>query len=154
MNKRKRTEEILEAFTRVPSDRLCLILIGSLDEDVRANVETLVACDDRIGLLSWRSGDDLLDYLCASDLYMQPRSQSATMQNAICCGNAVAVYPYTSHKVILEDRAFYVESREDIEHLLIHLECNPDALKEKHEALHKLALEALDYRVLAARLYR
>lgn len=153
MGKGKRTEELLEAFTRVLSNRLRLILIGSLDEDIQADVERLVASDDRIRFLGWKNGADLLDCLCASDLYMQPGTQSATMQNAICCGNAVAVYPYPSHKALLEDRAFYVESREDIERLLRHVVCNSDLLEKKREELTALALEVLDYRVLAARLY-
>lgn len=154
MNRRKRTDEVLEAFTRVPSNRLRLILIGSLDEDIKANVERLVASDNRVRFLGWKSGDELLDYLCASDLYMQPGTQSATMQNAVCCGNAVAVYPYPSHKALLEDRAFYVESREDIERLLRYVAYNADALKEKREELNRVALEVLDYRILAAKLYR
>lgn len=154
MSREKRTEGVLEAFTRVPSDRLRLILIGSLGEDIRMRVERLVASDDRIRFLGWKTGDELLDYLCASDLYLQPGTQSATMQNAVCCRNAVAVYPYPSHKALLEDRAFYIESTQDIERLLRDVVRDTDALESKRRELYRMALEVLDYRVLAARLYR
>lgn len=154
MDRSKRTEEVLEAFTRVRSSKLHLVLIGSLSQDIRAAVGRLVASDNRIRFLGWKSGDDLLDYLCASDLYLQPGTQSATMQTAVCCGNAVAVYPYPSHRALLGERAFYVESRQDIETLLAHVTSATDVLKQKREELNRLALEVLDYRVLAARLYR
>lgn len=154
MNKDKRTEEVLEAFTGVLSDRLRLILIGSLHEDIRAKVERLVASDNRIRFLGWKSSDELFNYLCASDLYMQPGSQSATMQNAVCCRSAVALYPYSSHKALLGDSAFYIESRQDIEALLRYVVRNPDTLEKKRRELYKIASDVLDYRVLAARLYR
>ncbi len=154
MNRKKRTEDVLEAFTKVPSDRLRLILIGSLSEDIRTKAERLVASDDRIRFLGWKSGDELLDHLCASDLYLQPGTQSATMQNAVCCRNAVAVCPYPSHKALLEDKAFYVESRQDIERLLRDVVRDADALENKRRELYRIASDVLDYRVLAARLYR
>lgn len=153
MNKSKRTEEIIEAFSRVSSDRLHLILIGSLNRDIEVNAKQLIASDKRITFIGWKSGNELLDYLCACDLYIQPGTQSATMQNAVCCGNAVALYPHPSHKALLEDRAFYVESRQDIESLLRYIVRNADALDRKRRELREIALDVLDYRVLATRLY-
>lgn len=153
MNESKRTVEILEAFNNVSSDRLHLLLIGALDEEIKINAEQLIASDKRIKFVGWKSGDELFEYLCASDLYLQPGTQSATMQNAICCGSTVALYPYPSHKALLGDKAFYVESRKDIECLLKTLALDKDILQEKRSGLRDIALEKLDYKVLAARLY-
>lgn len=127
---------------------------GSLGEGISTKVERLVASDDRRRSLGSKSGDEPLDYLCACNLYVQSDTQSANMQNAVRCRNAVALYPYLSCKALLEDRAFYVESRQDIEILLRYVVSNTDALERKRRELYRMVLKALDYRVLTARLYR
>lgn len=152
MNKDKRTEEILEAFKNTCSPQLHLILIGSLSEEIKTNVEQLIASDRRIRFIGWKSGNELMNYLCASDLYLQLGTQSATMQNAVCCGNAVALYPYLSHTFLLEDKAFYVHSKDDVECLLRRLTLDRSILQEKRKQLYELALRRLDYKVLAARI--
>lgn len=153
MDALKRTEELLKAFLHVPNDNLRLVLIGYLDEEVKEQVEPIILADDRISFLGWKTGAELLDYLCACDLYMQPGSQSATMQNALCCGSAVALFPHRSYKYLLNDSAFWVETVDDMTQLLQNISDNPESLRKKQEAGQKVAKEQLDYRVLANRLY-
>lgn len=154
MDALKRTEELLKAFLHVPNDNLRLILIGYLDEKIKEQVEPIILADDRISFLGWKTGVELLDYLCACDLYMQPGSQSATMQNALCCGSAVALFPHHSYKRLLNDSAFWVETVDDMKRLLQNISDNPESLREKQEAGQKVAKGQLDYRVLANRLYQ
>ena len=153
MNKHKRTEEILEAFTQVNNERLQLLLIGSINEEIKENVEKLIASDKRIKFLGWKSGEELLNYICACDLYLQLGSQSATMQNAVCCGCALALYPYSSHKYLLEDAVFYIESADDIVNLLTKIISDRSILNIKSEKSREIARDVLDYRILASRLY-
>jgi glycosyltransferase involved in cell wall biosynthesis len=150
----KRTEEVLEAFLQVPDEKLKLILIGSINDDIKTKIEHLILSDKRISFLGWKNSNELMEYLCAGDLYLQPGSQSATMQNALCCGSAVAVYPYESHKYLLNDSAFYVESKDDIVKFLKEISNSSDILEEKRLKAKKIVYEVLDYRVLASRLYK
>lgn len=154
MDKLKRTEDILCAFHNVADINLHLILIGSFEEELKPRLEQLIQQDNRIRFLGWKNSIELLEYLSACDLYVQPGSQSATMQNALCCGSAVAVYPHESHKWLLHDNAFYIMTVEDMEKLFNDIVTNRDILNEMKRKSFSLAKEVLDYKILAQRLYR
>lgn len=154
MDKLKRTEELLKAFNMVTNERIKLILIGSMCDETRETLESMILSDQRIKFIGWKSVNELMEYLCACDLYVQPGSQSATMQNALCCGSAVAVFPNLSYKFLLKEGAFYIESSQDIERILQDILRNRDILTEKRNQGFKIAQEVLDYKVLAKRLYR
>lgn len=154
MDKLKRTEEILKAFLEVPGDRLRLALIGSMKDDVRENIEPLISSDKRISFQGWKNGNELMEYLCACDLYVQPGSQSATMQNALCCGSAAALYPHKSHKLLLGDSVFYIETISDMKNLFEEILKNPEILESKRAKSNEIARRMLDYKVLASRLYK
>ncbi|MCI3922714.1 glycosyltransferase family 4 protein [Paenibacillus sp. TRM 82003] len=154
MDKLKRTEELLEAFLKVKHDHLRLILIGSLPEGVKENVTRMIESDFRASYHGWKSGEELIDYLCASDLYLQPGTQSATMQNALCSGSSAAVFPYPSHKYLLNDTVFYIETVQDMIQVLESIANNPQILESKRAQTKEIACKVLDYKVLAARLYR
>ncbi|WP_088052517.1 glycosyltransferase [Virgibacillus dakarensis] len=155
MDKLKRTVEILETFIQVPSERLRLVLIGSLSDDIKETVENLVLSDKRISFLGWKNANQLFKYLCASDLYLQPGSKSATMQNALCCGSAVAIYPYQSYEYYLnKETVFYIRTTNDMKDVFESISIDPRQLDGKRKASGKIVRETLDYKVLASRLYR
>lgn len=153
MQKEKRTEELLQAFTQVKNKKFKLFLIGVFSDDVKLAVEPIIAADSRIKYIGWKDSEEVFDYLCAADMYLQPGSQSATMQNAICCGCPVMLYPYKSHKPYLKGNGFYVETVEDMLNAFQDIDKNPEKLKKMSGASYKIAYELLDYRKLAARLY-
>lgn len=153
MDKLKRTEEILQAFKQVKSDNIKLAIIGTFSDDVKELVFPLIESDNRINYLGWKSSDELMEYLCASDLYVQPGGQSATMQNAICCGSPVALYPHKSHKAFIKGNGYYVESIEDMIDVFNDVINNPYKIEKMRNNSLKIAYELLDYNKLAARLY-
>lgn len=154
MDKLKRTQELLEAFIKVNKKNLKLVIIGSISEDQNGAIEKLIQKDSRILYLGWKNSTELLEYLSAGDLYVQPGSQSATMQNALCCGSAVAVYPHKSHTFLLNNTVFYIESVTDMVNLFNEVADNTKVLENMRKLSLKLACEKLDYRELAKRLYK
>lgn len=154
MSRKKRTPELLRAFKAVSSNRLKLILLGNIPEEMKEEISPLVEDDSRVEFLGWKSSEELQKYLCAADLYLQPGSQSATMQNAICCGCPVMLYPHESHKLYLKGNGFYVETIEDMIEIFKTVDRNPDLLKKMSKASYDVAYDLLDYKKLAARLYR
>ena len=154
MGKAKKTYELVQALHVTQADNIKLLIIGSMTDDVASNVMPIVDADPRIEYLGWKSGAELTDYLCAADLYVQPGTQSATMQNALCCGSAAALYPYESHKYLLGDSVFYIETIEDMKKLFAAISTTPDIVEAKRAMSNKVARECLDYKVLAARLYQ
>lgn len=87
----------LRTFADLPGENLRFWITGLLAESVREEVEALIAADSRVSFLGWQSPEDLNRILCAVDAYVQPGTQSATMQNALCCGCPVILNQYRGH---------------------------------------------------------
>ena len=151
----KRTEELLRAFAAVPELKAKLAIIGSIPEETEQTLSPLMEADSRVTYLGWRSAPELMEYLCAGDVYCQPGSQSATMQNAVCCGCAVMLYPHPSHTKHYDwDNVFWVRTQADMEDVFRRLAGGVVPLDRMKEGSMRCARELLDYRKLAARLYQ
>ncbi len=151
----KRTKELLEAFSAVPELKGKLAVIGSIPENEEKNLLELMEADQRVVYLGWKKAQELLEYLCACDLYCQPGSVSATLQNAVCCGSPVMSYPHLIYTEGLDyGNILWAESRADMEEIFRNLAAKSVDLEALREGSRRCARELLDYRVLAERLYR
>lgn len=153
MDKYKRTEDIVNAFCNINNNNLKLAIIGSFTEDVRKVIDPLISKNKRIFYLGWKDSSELSKYLCASDLYVQPGGQSATMQNAICCGSPIAVYPHKSYKFFLNENGYYIENVEDMKKVFNDIVLHPEKIKIMSDNSLKFAHDVLDYEKIASRLY-
>jgi glycosyltransferase involved in cell wall biosynthesis len=153
LDRAKRTLDILKAFAATPGPALRLLVVGALAEDIKDAASKLIQADARICFLGWKSGAELVDLLCASDCYLQPGTQSATLQVAICCGLPVMIHPYPSHVPYLEGNGFFVQSLEDIAANLPKFG-DAEARRRMSEASFEIGRRLLDYRALARRLYQ
>lgn len=151
----KRTKELLQAFADIPELNAKLIIIGSIPEETKSDILPLVNLDSRVEYLGWKSAADLMEYLCAADLYCQPGSGSATLQNAICCGCPVVAFPIDSYVELLDrGQFFWVQTQNDMEDVFRNIAKDSDLLSSKTKGAWSCAREILDYRKLAARLYQ
>lgn len=150
----KKTKELINAFKVTDSKKLKLIIIGSIPEQESNILEPLIASDDRIFFLGWKSSEELVEYLCAADMYFQPGTQSATMQNAICCGTPVALYPYKSHEPYLHGNGFFVTDVQSCINVFNKVLNDDGILMEMSEASYIIAEKLLDYKMIASRLYK
>lgn len=154
MDALKRTEEIVRAFSSVNNERMRLVLVGSMTPDVNMKLAPLIKNDPRVSAIGWKQSGELLNYLCACDMYLQPGSQSATLQNALCACAPVMIYPLKSHIPYLKDNGYFVETLEDMKACFKDISACPAKLKMMSKNSEKIARELLDYRKLAARLYQ
>ena len=153
MSKQKRTADILDALSRIESTKLRLVILGSFPDDVRSIAEKMIKADHRVRYEGWKNPDEIIEYLCAADMYVQPGGQSATMQNAICCRCAVMLYPHRSHQAYLMDNGYFVRTTEDMVDCFKSIVDHPHQLLQMSDNSHKIACDLLDYKKLAARLY-
>lgn len=146
----KRTRELIEAFREVSGKDLRLVIIGKLMDDtgeIIKKASDTVKGDNRIAYLGWKSGMELIQYLCAADIYAQPGTQSATLQNAACCGCAVIAYPYDCYvNGIFGENARYVTDEKELEHVLWQLVNDRDYLNQMKQKAYGTALKLLDYK--------
>lgn len=152
MDKLKKTGELIKAFRECRELNARLVIIGAISIDIRDEIMELIKSDERIIFLGWKKADELLEYLCACDLYCQPGSPSATMQNAICCKNVVLTFPQLDYiKNIKYNCFFWCKNIRDITDVFQLLNKDISALEDmKNEAI-KCATELLDYNMLLAR---
>lgn len=149
----KKTETLLHAFREVESLNARLVIIGTLSDECKEEIERLVKSDARVEFLGWKSGDELREYLCAADLYCQPGSFSATLQNAITCRCPLLSYPHDGYRAFDFGNFFWASDRGEIADCLRLLQHDPSVLVKMSQASIKCSETYLDYRKLAARLY-
>ena len=102
--------------------------------------------------LGWKNSEELIKYIAASDLYLQPGSQSATMQNALCAGTPVLIENVKSHEAYMSGNAFIINNYEDMEIVFAKICEDPSVLKKMSERVYDLAVNNLDYKKLAERI--
>lgn len=149
LNNLKRSIETIEGFSNNKNANCKLVIIGSLENEIEEEFYKLIAKDDRINFIGWKTSKELQEYLMAGDLYLQLGTQSVTMQQALCNGCPVAVYPYESHTFLLKENAFYIESSKDITNLLMDIHKNPAILNTKKNHSFIFAKNSLDYNKLS-----
>lgn len=154
LDAKKRTVEILSAFRSVRSENARLLIVGNADEETRDEIDQAIAADDRVMNLGWMNRDGLNAIMCTADVYVQPGSQSASLQHAICCGLPVLAYPHTSHGPFLQGNGYFVETEADMAGRIAEIALNPGLLPTMRKASYEVAYDLLDYRKLAARIYR
>ena len=151
----KETAKLLDAFYSVPELNARLIIIGSVPEDMKEKLLPRFERDKRVEYLGWKKADELTEYLCAGDMYLQPGTISATMENAMCCRCAQMLKPVRSYtEAYPKDMAVWVENEEDMENAFRALARGEIPIDEMRKSAYNYAYEILDYRKLAARLYR
>lgn len=149
----KKTLDVMSAFTANKEKNYKLVIVGSFSDDIINEAHQYINKDNRILFVGWKSGSELITYLCGADLYIQPGGQSATMQNALCSRCAVALYPHLSHKALLGDAAFYIESVDDIAMLLDEVAITPALLEQRKNQCFEIAKNKLDYKSLTRIIY-
>lgn len=151
----KKTDSLLHAFAAVPELKARLAVIGSIPEEHKAELLAQMDADPRVTYLGWKSGADLQEYLCAADLYCQPGKVSAIMQNAVCCRCPVMLYPHPDYTEGYDyGNILWEKDEADMSRVFRQLAAGEIDLAALSRGSVRCAEELLDYRTLAARLYR
>lgn len=149
LNRSKKTDLLVESFRNNATSNCRLIIIGSCDDkEIENSIKDGIKFDSRIQYLGWKSGEELLRYLCAADVYAQPGTQSATMQNAACCRCALLLFPYESHKYLFGSSVVYASGKEDIKEAL-SIFSDAEVVKKYQKHIFDIAKRKLDYSVQA-----
>jgi 1,2-diacylglycerol 3-alpha-glucosyltransferase len=149
-NRLKKLPEALKAFAKNQNERLRLVVAGVLQDDVRQECEALIAADHRVSFVGWMNADELTALLCAADVYLQPGSQSATMQQALCCGCPVILDDIAAHEFYATGSGWLTSNEFDLLKIFEIL-CH-DKIEIYRMAAFDFSKKYLDYKVLGARL--
>lgn len=152
MGERKKVLQSLRAFVTTAGSHMRLVLAGSFDETVRDQALALITTDSRIRFMGWQSPEKLADLLCGADVYVQPGTQSATMQMSLCARCAVVLDDVRSHQPYFDRNGWLLRSDADLtaafSELAAHSKTELVAMGGRSGAV---AARLLDYRRLADR---
>lgn len=149
---RKKLVDTLHHFLAVKSSANRLIIVGSLDSSIKSQVLSLINTDDRCCYLGWASFDRLTDLLCAADVYVQPGTQSATMQHSLCCRCAIAIDDVYAHHFYLCNNGWLLNNKYDLS-LIFSQAANSNLLKMQENS-YLFAQKNLDYKILSKRVIK
>jgi 1,2-diacylglycerol 3-alpha-glucosyltransferase len=150
----KKLVEALQAFAQNPDAGLRFVIAGLIKPDVKQKVDALIATDARVTFLGWKSADELRAILCAADVYCQPGTQSATMQMSLACRCAVVIDDVASHTPYFENNGWLVGKGVPLAKAFAEISADRSGIADMQARSHQVALRMLDYRLLAARIYR
>mgnify|MGYP003600264696 CR=1 FL=1 len=151
-DEKKKLLESVSSFSKIENDKFRFIIAGSLDKEVESDFKILLAKDSRITYIGWVESDELLELLCMCDVYVQPGSQSATMQMSVSARCSVILADVPSHRHSFYGNGFLVGSTYQLTNAFKKISNNPDILNRMSENSFTYAKENLDYSKLAKRL--
>lgn len=153
MNHKKKLLESLDAFMKTSDPRAHFVVAGSLDESIEHQATAKINKDSRIQYLGWQGHDDMKTLLCACDLYVQPGSQSATMQMALCARCPVILDDVTSHQAyVTPANGWLVTTPAELAQAIASALEEPNRLRIMSEHSLDIAQQLLDYEILAKRI--
>jgi glycosyltransferase involved in cell wall biosynthesis len=147
----KKLIETLKSLIANPDPRFRLVIAGSLLGDIREQAQVLLDSDERLQFVGWKTPLELTALLCAADVYLQPGSQSATMQTSLCCRCAVVLADIEGHEHYAEGNGWLVRSEQNIASLFDDISKDRIDLCAMKKSSEKLANKKLNYAVLARR---
>lgn len=153
-DKKKKLLQSIIAFKSNHSPSARLVIAGGFDSEIESEAMQLIGSDERINYIGWVNPDQLQDLLCAADVYVQPGSQSATLQMSISARCAVIVDDVPSHRYLIKDNGVFVNSDEDLARAYDALIKAPDMVSDMSRKSFDFSSEKLNYKKLAERLLK
>ncbi|PAJ74468.1 glycosyl transferase family 1 [Pseudoalteromonas sp. NBT06-2] len=154
LTKRKKLLESISAFVEVENKNFKLIIAGLMDFDVETSVRELIEKDERITFLGWQTSEQVEQLLDASDVYLQPGTQSATMQASLCARSAIIIDNVASHQPYLKENGWFANDSISIKKVLEEISKNPHQLVKMSQNSFDIAKNMLNYKKLATRILK
>ncbi|WP_129408550.1 glycosyltransferase family 4 protein [Marinitoga lauensis] len=86
MSERKKTLEVLKAFSKLSNENYKLFLVGSVEDKLMNSLKNFLEKDSRIEYLGWATASELKKLLIGGDVLLQPGSLSHVFIDGICAG--------------------------------------------------------------------
>ncbi len=152
LTRRKRLLESLRAFGNAENPNFRLFIVGILSDDIKEEAIRLIEQDGRVIYLGWQSTTDLTALLCAADVYLQPGTQSATMQHSLCCRCAIILDNVPAHKVYHINNGWLIDEKMPLLEIFNTISRDPRVIKTMQQKSFDFASENLAYSKISRRI--
>jgi glycosyltransferase involved in cell wall biosynthesis len=155
MDNKKKTLELLTSLSKSPhKNNIFLILVGKFSREIYSSAMEIINNENNILMVGWKSSNELIEIIAGSDYYIQPGSQSATMQISLCQATPVIIEYNESHELYRESGAIYINHIDDLDEIFTYLVENYHLSKELSCKAYDFSLKYLDYKVLSKRILK
>ena len=148
----KKTVDILQCLREFKDKNFKLLIIGSIPND-REDLKKAIESDKRFVYIGWKTSEELMRYISAADLYIQPGSVSVTMNNSLAVGTPVMVYRHKAYERYFSGWEIFVNNKTDMTIQFSKIFENPEDLKEKVQYAYATAHKYFDCRAFANEMY-
>jgi glycosyltransferase involved in cell wall biosynthesis len=152
-DRKKRLLDSIESFLSLNLVEGKLILAGTIIDDEEL-IKDLISSSENVLYLGWVDSNDLKKLMVAADVYLQPGTQSASMQEAICSGCALVLHEYQSHVEMDVGNILFINEENSISTCLNALSENREGVDKMKNMSLDYAREHLDYSFLAEKILR
>ena len=149
---RKKLLSSVRAFHSSDQKQFKFIIAGIIDSDDQEEIKELINADARIEFIGWCSSEEIDGLLCAADVYLQPGTQSATMQNSLCKRCVVVLDKVNSHIPYVKQNGWLIDSNLTLTNIVEQIALKKNELTTMSNSSYMLAKEILDYNILAKKL--
>ncbi|AEF17821.1 glycosyl transferase group 1 [Thermoanaerobacterium xylanolyticum LX-11] len=150
-NAKKQTLLLMEAVKKIKSDKVKLIVFGSVIEDLKDEVNIL-ADGEKVQYIGWIPADKTYNYFAAADLAVFPGRHSVFWEQVVGLGIPMIVkyWEGTTHVDVGGNCIFlYKDSEEEIREKILYLIDNPEVYKKMKDVAEKNGIKKFSYSSIA-----
>lgn len=144
---------LMKAVRNITSDRIKLIVFGSITPELKEKVYAL-ADGKKIQYVGWIKSSDSYQYFAASDLAVFPGRHSVFWEQVVGQGIPMLVKDWTgTHHVDLGGNVHFLknDSIEEIQTEIEYLINHPDAYKKMKKVAYEKGMQVFSYKNIAKR---
>lgn len=150
-NAKKQTLLLMEAVKKIKSDKVKLIVFGSVIEELKDEVNIL-ADGEKVQYIGWIPADKTYNYFAAADLAVFPGRHSVFWEQVVGLG-IPCIFKYwegTTHVDVGGNCIFlYKDSEEEIREKILYLIDNPEVYKKMKDVAEKNGIKKFSYSSIA-----
>lgn len=148
MNLKKKTDDLLRAFTKCKNKKIKLVLFGVF-EDIK--LKELALSDDRIIFLGWKNREETIEILRSSDVGIWNGPHTTLLEDAVGCCLPLILKNYGSTSHLIEENGVFLMEGTEVELInVINSMSNKEYLGSLNKGCMKMK-EKLSYDNIAAK---
>ena len=145
----KKLIENIEIINCLKNKNFHLVLAGIPNDRIRPKLEYYLNESLNIDYIGWCNKEEMFDLLCGIDVYIQPGSQSATLQSSICARCAVVATDTKTHRFYINGNGWLINSVNDLYFIYDQIINNPKKILEMKKRSENIANNKLSYDKIA-----
>jgi hypothetical protein len=147
---RKKLLESLNAFVEANEKNFRFVIVGSIDSEIEKEAFAIIDRQKNIEFLGWKTSTQLTEILCGADVYLQPGTQSATMQMSMGARCALILDDVPSHKPYVKNNGWLINDRNSLRDIFMDIVALRGVLDNMMCESYEIAKDLMDYEKQAA----